>query len=230
MKIFRVFYVDSTEAPKHFFGKNFRTPEFIRFTVTRANPAEAKASFKDCLGQVDLVVFGSSLRTGSVVRLAKDFRSLNLAIPIFVISNGGRTPLPDVYKRAGVDDLIDADEIGTPLFTWSFVSSIDHVVLKKKAKGFDVLHNRLHSAKSSLGSLVHEINNPLSVIRLTLYHLESGRLSPQRREVFMKLLLDNLERIELLMKDFSVIYRRLDGQRSVRAKILSLNPRAAASR
>src|SRR5205809_238097 len=117
MKIFRVLFVDSTDAPKQFFPKRFQDPESIKFSVTRALASEAETIYRDSVSQIDLIVIGEAHRSSSVTKLTRMFRSYNLAVPIFVLTNSGRTPVPAPYRKAGVDDMINAAEMNTPLFT-----------------------------------------------------------------------------------------------------------------
>jgi len=222
MKTFRVLLVDSTAVYQKLLSKRLQNPESMRFAVTLATPKDAETVFRDAVGLIDIIVLGNSLSTSSILQLTKIFRSCNLAVPIFVLTQKNNVHIPRSYKNVGIDDMLRISEMGTPLFAWSFISTVEQVVLKKKAKEYDELHHQLRNVNSSLATFVHEINNPLSVIRLALYHLEKRELSKQKRETFFKLLLESLERIDGQMKDLSSIRRQLSGVQNIRAKVLTL--------
>ena len=222
MKKMRVLLVDNTAVYQKLLSKRLQNPDSIRFVVTLTSPKSAETVFRDAVGIIDIIVLGNSLSNPAILQLTKFFRSCNPAVPIFVLTEKNEVRLPLSYKKAGIDDLLKISEMGTSLFAWSFISTVEQVVLKKKAKEYDTLHNQLRNVSSSLATFVHEINNPLSVIRLALYHLENRELSKQKRETFFQLLLNNLERIEGQMRDISVIRRQLNGVPNIRAKVLTL--------
>src|SRR5689334_17983394 len=177
MKILRVLFVDTaTGAHRKLLGKRIPNTESIRFAVTPVRVTEAEAMYRDAAAQVDVIIFGGDVPSSEVTHLTRSFRAFNPATPIFVVTSGDARRVPRSYRAAGVDDMIDATDIGTPLFAWTFISTIDQVVLRKKAKEYDILRTRVLSARSSLATLVHEINNPMSVVRLALYHLEKRDL------------------------------------------------------
>jgi len=229
MKTLQLFLVDATDEHHKLLGKRLQNPDAIRFAVTFSRAKEAEERYRDVAGQVDIVIVGIGIPPASVVRLTKMVRSYNPAVPVFVLMKNGDRKVPRSYAAVGVDGTLDAGDMGTPLFVWSFISTIEQVVLTKKAKEYDALYERLRSLNSSLSTFVHDLNNPLSVIRLALYHLENPGLPSQKRETFFKLLVENLSRIETSMKALSLIRRQLDGKNA--AKVLTLrSPSSAASR
>lgn len=229
MKTLQLFLVDATDEHHKLLGKRLQNPDSIRFAVTLSGAKEAESTYRDVVGQVDIVMFGAGILPSAVVQLTKMFRSYNPAVPVFVLTKNGERKVPRSFAAVGVDAALDAGDMGTPLFVWSFISTVEQVVLKKKAKEYDALHERLRSVNSSLATFAHDINNPLSVIRLALYHLENPELPKEKRDTFFKLLLENLTRIEAQMKTLAVIRRQLGGKKA--PKVLTLRaPSRAASR
>ena len=225
MKTFRVLLIDGTPVYQKLLSRRLENPESVRFKVTYSGSDEAKVIVRDFTRQIDIVVFGDSISQATVLQLTKIFRSYNLAIPIFVLTRKNDARVPRSLKKAGIDDMMRISEMGTPLFAWSFISTVEEVILKKKAKEYDVLHGRLRSVSSSLATLMHDINNPLSVIRLALYHLQNRTLAKEKRELFIRLLLDNIQRIDGQMKELSAIRRQLSDAHNHRAKVLTLKTR-----
>jgi signal transduction histidine kinase len=226
MKTLQLFLVDTTDEHHKVLGKRLQNPDSIRFVVRFSSVREAESSYRDVAGQIDIVIVGAGISPASVVQLAKMFRSYNPAVPIFVLTKSGERRVPRSYEAAGVDGTLDAGDMGTPLFVWSFISTIEQVVLKKKAKEYDALYERLRSVNASLSTFAHDLNNPLSVIRLALYHLENPELTTQKRGMFFKLLVENLERIDAHMKTLAAIRRQLGGKKPT--KVLTLGSASAA--
>jgi nitrogen-specific signal transduction histidine kinase len=177
--------------------------------------------YQESKDQIDLIVFGEKVPAGTVTNLTKTIRSMNQTIPVFVFTKQSESRLSRAHQMAGVDDLLNIADFDTPLFSWTFTSTLEQAVLKKKAAQYDILQERLLSANDALRHIMHEINNPLSVIRLALYHLDKPDLAKNKQKTFMKLLIDNLEKIDMQMKDLHVIRRQLSGEKLPRAKMFS---------
>ena len=228
MKSIRVLLIDTTTTQKQVLEQKLLNPDSVRFNVKLTAPKQAEELFKDIANQLDLILLGEKMSPALIVQTAKMIRSRNLTIPIFAMTKQSEARVPLNFQRAGVDDLLNVADIDSPLFSWTFVSTIEHVVLKKKAREYDSLHRRLRTFNESLAFVMHEINNPLSVIRLALYHLENPKLAENKRETFIKLLVDNLERIESQMNELRLIRRDLSGEPQTRSKILTIKSAAGA--
>ncbi|MBI1807762.1 MAG: hypothetical protein HYR76_12000 [Ignavibacteria bacterium] len=226
MKAIRVLLIDTTTTHKQLLEQRLLNPDSIRFNVRFAAPKHAGDVFKDSANQLDLILIGEKISPSTIVQTTKMVRSRNLTIPIFALTKQSEARVPRNYQRAGVDDMINIADIDSPLFSWTFVSTVEHVVLKKKAREYDVLHRQLRSVNDSLAYIMHEINNPLSVIRLALYHLDNPELPGHKRDTFLKLLVDNLERVESQMNELRLIRRDLGGEPTTRTKILTIKPAA----
>ena len=162
------------------------------------------------------------IRPATVIDLTKLVRLRQSELPIFKLTLESEAKLPHKLDQAGVDDMMNIAEIATPLFTWTFQSMLEHADVHKKAKEYDILRHRLEHVSESIGNVIHEINTPLSVIRLTLYHLEKPDLPPEKRESFTKLLAENLQKVDDSMGTLRSIRRQLGEDTSFLAKILSL--------
>lgn len=132
-----------------------------------------------------------------------------MSTPILLLTRQSEARVPLKYKKIGIDDMLNIAEIQTPLFLWTFQSTMTQIADRNKAKEFDIVKDRLRRASKSLAFVTHEINNPLSVIRLALYHLESGKLPQNKKKVFFKLLVDNIEKVDTQMKELYTIRRQL---------------------
>jgi signal transduction histidine kinase len=157
-------------------------------------------------GKVDAIVFGEKLPASTVVQFSRSVRERGARAPILVLTKQSEAGVPRTYQKAGVDDMFNVAEMKTPLFSWTFMSTLRNAETKKKAKEFDTLQDRLKSANQSLAFITHEINNPISVIRLALYHLQIDDASKGRREALFQMLSENVDKVN----------KQLDQLRSVR--------------
>ncbi len=89
------------------------------------------------------------------------------------------------------------------------------IVERRKASEYDYLRERLASVKRSLTTLMGELNTPLSVIRLAVYHLEHSKPSRAKRDLYHSLMVENVERIEEKLKELYHIRRLLTIERKV---------------
>lgn len=222
MRYLRIFLVDNSSAKAEAMRKKLSEITSIKFSVTTALVKNAEEAFKDVADQTDVIIFGDKVRPTKVIELSMHFRASNLVIPIFLLTNISEARVQRKFRNAGVDDTLNISEINTPLFAWTFTSTIEQAVLKKKAKEYDVLNNRLNNISESLANFMHDMNNPLSVIRLAMYHLDNPQLETEKKETFLKILVSNVERLDTQMQDLRTIRRQLSGKKSQSAKILSL--------
>jgi len=225
MKPVRVLLIDKNSRQKKLLENRNLDTDSIKFVVTLSGTRNAEVCFKNSAEQLDIILLGKTLSQSAVVQLTKNLRSINAVIPIFVLTSGV-SQLPRNFRHAGVDDFINVEEISTPLFFWTFISTVEHSIVRKKAKEYDVLQDRLKRVCEMLAAVMHDINNPLSVIRLALYHLANPDLPKSKRETFLKFLVENVDRVDSHMKDLRTIRRQLGEETSTRAKILSMKPSA----
>jgi len=224
MKSLRVLLIETQNSNKLSLKKKLLNLNSIKLIITDAEITNAEAIFKDAGDRLDVILFSKQISSSAILHLTKIFRAHNTIVPIFILSKQSEAKVPRKYNKVGVDDVLNIAEINTPLFGWTFMSAVEHAILKKKAKEYDVLYHRLKATNDSLASLMHEINNPLSVIRLAMYHLEDPNLPVGKKETFLKILLGSLEKIDIHMKELRSIRRQLNFEKAPSAKILSIKP------
>ena len=224
MKLLSVLLIGLADKHKDLLHKKLSNIDSLRLAIHYAEMKNAEAVFTEYKNHLDVVLFSDKMPASVIVKLTRVFRAVNTIIPIFILSKQSEARVPGNYRKAGVDDVLNIAEIETPIFSWTFMSAVEHAILKKKAKEYDILNKRLRHTNESLANLMHEINNPLSVIRLTMYHLEDPDLPQDKKETFLRLLVGSLEKIDAHMKELRGIRRQLNGEKASSAKILSINP------
>lgn len=183
----------------------------VRFQPSRNGNGSSHLS----LSGTDVVLLGDRLTRRKVVEWAAKLRGMGYARPILLLTRQSEDRLPTAYRDAGVDDLLDIADISTPLFSWTFTSTIRKIIDRRKAAEYDYLRDRLGAIKRSVTTLIHDLNTPLSVIRLAAYHLEHSNPTKERRELYHTMLVENVERIEEKLRDLYHIRRLLTLDRKV---------------
>ena len=178
-------------------------------SVTLLRPRTRKKDFETAASMADVVLFGVRVTEKTVVRLATEIRVTGSAVPIFVLTRESESGISRRFKKAGVDDMLNLDELGTPLIGWTFMSSLKQAEVKKKATEFDVLRHQIKDIANTLACITHDINNPLCVLRLAMYHLENLDLTPERRQALFKIISDSLDKVHLQAEELRTVRRRL---------------------
>jgi signal transduction histidine kinase len=232
MKFLRVFLIDTTPLRLEVLKRRLLGVESIKVVVPTVANADVEEIYRDVMGRIDVIMFSESVSSKMVVQLTLMFRSHGIILPIFILRKQSEARVPRKFQKIGVDDVLNVVEIDTPLFSWTFVSAVEHALLKRKAKEYDGLHRRLKTTSDSLAHMIHDINNPLSVVRLAMYHLEDPMLAIDKKETFLKILVNSLQKIDLHMKELYSIRRLLNGEKIPIPNVLSIHPsaRATASR
>jgi signal transduction histidine kinase len=209
MHVLRVLLIDPTRTTKSLLeGKRLST-ETVRLLIRQAGTDLKIEEEENLHADTDVVLFGEKVPSASIVGMTKAFRAAGVDVPVFILSRQSEARVPQKYLKAGVDDVINTVEIQTPLFLWTFQSTLTQVADRRKAKDFDVIRDRMRRANKSLAHVTHEINNPLSVIRLAIYHLQNAKLPKTKKRAFFKLLVDNIDKVNLQMKELYTIRREL---------------------
>jgi len=225
----RILLVDNTDSVKRLLEERKGHPGAVQFSVTHIKTRALKKASILFNHQSDVILFGEKVSSSIVVRYARGLRSHGVTMPILVFTRQSEARVPRNYQKAGIDEMLNVAEVTTPLFSWILMSTLKQVETQKKVHNFDVIKNRLQSVNESLKTLMHDINNPLSVIRLALYQLGNPNLPKLKRERFFKLLAVNVEKVDFYIKELRMIRRQLGEDTTTLTNILSLKPPKCAS-
>jgi signal transduction histidine kinase len=206
MEMVHILLIDTSSTFKKLLEATSNGSESAQFDVTLIQPRGDVETLSEVSRKADAIVFGEKLPTSTVVQFSRSVRERGVRAPILVLTKQSEAGVPRNYQKAGVDDMFNVAEMKTPLFSWTFMSTLRNAETKKKAKEFDTLQDRLKSANQTLAFITHEINNPLSVIRLALYHLQGDAASKGRRDALFQMLSENVDKVN----------KQLDQLRSVR--------------
>jgi len=222
MQSVRVLLVDSKDTVKRILERPELNSDSMKFVVTLLGTAAARATADEVQRSHDVVFFGEKNSPKSVRDLASLYRSHGVKLPMFMLTRQSEAKLPAELDSAGIDNMLNIAEMSTPLFGWTFQSVLEQSEVRKKLKDYDVLRYRLKHIDESLGDLMHKINNPLSVIRLTLYHLENPSITAEKREALLKILVEHVKKIDSHMDELRNVRRQLGKDANLLTKILSM--------
>ena len=222
METVRVLLVDTKDAVKRLLEQELRNADSMKFVVTLFSTKTARTAIDSFSDHYDVIFFGERTPPRIVATMATQFRASGIKAPILMLTKQSEARLPEELDHAGVDDLLNIAEMNTPLFVWTFQSLLEQTEVRKKLKDYDVLRHRLKHLDESLGDLMHKMNNPLSVVRLTLYHLENPNLPGDKREMFFKILVEHVKKIDSHMDELRIIRRQLGKDANILTKILSM--------
>ncbi len=178
-------------------------------SIIHVRPRTPQAAFLAEAERADVVMFGLGVREQTVVRFATLLRSRNFSVPVFAVTREFEMGVPSSFMKAGVDAMLNVRELDTPLISWTFESSVKQAEIKRKARDFDLLSSRLASLAEQLATLTHDINNPLSIVRLAVYHLQTYDAPAERREMLLKLVTENIDKVQSRLDELRVIRRTL---------------------
>ena len=63
------------------------------------------------------------------------------------------------------------------------------------ASSDDELRQELQNLKADIRTIVHDIGNPLGVIRMTAFYLQKGVVEKEKQGEFLTMITDNIEKI-----------------------------------
>ncbi len=218
---------DPTEEIKSLLIDNLYSTDPSAYSITHLYPRTKKKDILGALPGADIVIFGYRLREQTVLQMTSLIRSQGHSTPIFVLTKEYNAGVPQKYKKAGVDERLSVNELKSPLLSWTLMSSMRMAEVRKKAGDFDTLKNRLLTLSETLAYITHEINNPLSVMRLALYHLQSYQLDDGRRDMLMKILSENIDKVQLQMDELRSVRRQMGGK--VGSECIPLPQKTAAA-
>ena len=215
----RVFLIDTGPTTKEALEQVPLKPTTPDWEITLMPPGNGKEPINHSDVSCDVVLIGEKVARTKAIEHSEKFRSVGVLCPILLLTNESEAKIPSTMADAGVDDILQLADINTPLFPWTFMSTMRQIIERRKAVEYNYMKQRCHTVKESLATFTHDMNNPLSVMRLAVYHLENSKLSREKTEFFYKLLIDNVEKIEDKMKDLYAIRRLLMTDRIIRETI-----------
>jgi signal transduction histidine kinase len=207
-----ILLIDSTEEIKKNLVTNLFSTDASAYSITHLLPRAKKKDVLAAILKAEIVILGHRLTEKSILRLTSLVRMQGSSMPVFVLTKEYDAGIPQRYKKAGVDEMLNINELKTPLLSWTLASSLKVAEVRKKAGEFDLMKNRMTTISETLAFITHEINNPLSIMRLALYHLQTYQMEEDRRKMLIKLLSENIDKVQAQMEELRLVRRQIGGK------------------
>jgi len=223
VKTFRILLLDSTDDVRLLLERQIQGSGSPKFDVygpgLKFDPDDP-----DLTGQKwDTVLFGQNIPAATISQLTKLIRGQLPSIPVLMLTKQSEASVPASLKKCGVDDVLNLAEISTPLFSWVLESTLEQIKAVKKVSEFDTIIDRLQKVDEHLALLQHELNNPLGVIKLAIYHLENPALPEKKKDDFFRLLVQSVDKIEAQIGNLNEIRKQLGHSPSILPNILKMD-------
>jgi DNA-binding response OmpR family regulator len=209
MDTIRILLVGTDEHIRELFSRQLDATEHMTFHVESVDARDLDVSGAAPRLPFDVFVLSEQLPAVSVMRIARTVRAQGATLPILLLTKESEARVPSRMQHAGVDDMLNLAEINSPVFLWTFMSIIRQAEFRKKAEEFDGVRQRLQTLDQSLSAITHEINNPLSVIRLAIYNLQRPGIAEEKKALFLQLLMENVIRVDDQMKKLHEVRSQL---------------------
>src|SRR3990172_2150343 len=143
MEAIKILLIDRTVSTKKALEKIPRTRSAAGLEVTLLLPRNGRGPKDPLEVSADVILLGESISRKKVIEHSGRFRARGFTCPILLLTKESEARLAPAYQEAGVDDLLNIAEIGTPLFSWTFTSTLRQISERRKASHYDHLNNRL---------------------------------------------------------------------------------------
>jgi AmiR/NasT family two-component response regulator len=221
MRTIHVLLVDSNGSVKKQLEHGLVNAHALEFHVTARTVSAARSGVDRLGNDYDVVFFGEKVPREQVVELASLFRSKTITAPILSLTKESEAKLPEELASAGVDDMFNLAEMTTPLFSWTFVSVLEQIEVRKKAKDYDILQARLDAVDKAFSERIHGVNTPLSVMKLAIAHLLKADLPPEKLATYCGFIATSLEKLEAQILELRKLRRQVTDDSHAVSKILS---------
>lgn len=220
MDTIRILLIDTNGKIKNLIEDQFKNLS-VNLNVTIMKPKKNKEDFKSKCDQFDVILFGEKLAPSVIIQSSQEIRSVNTTIPLLVLTRESEAKVSRNFQKAGIDDILNIVDLSTPLFSWTFMSTLKQAEVRKKANEFDIIRDRLQHVNESLAFITHEMNNPLGMIRLAVYNLGNPELSNPKKAEIYKLLAESVNRVHAQMRELHTIRYQINKDTTILKKVLA---------
>ena len=214
--------VEPTELQTEVLEKQLSSALREKTILQRINLKEFESSLPTIQHIYDLVLIGEKNSSPKAIHAAKLLRQNNYTMPILLLTIQSEAKLSHNQITAGIDDILNTVEITLPTFSWTLTSLLKKSEIQKKADEFDEIRHDFIDINTQLATITHEINNPLGVIRLALFQLQSKLGSDENYKKYTQMITDNVTKIETQIKQLRDVREKMRTHQTILGKILSI--------
>ncbi len=222
-----ILLIDTSISSKRLLEGKLPSGNTAMFSVSLVRPTSRTTSLRKITTNVRVVLYGPGVGLRAITAWARSLHENGITAPMFVLREGNETVIPKNLRRVGIEDVLNVAELDTPVFWWTFMSMLRQAEGRRKANAFDSMADQLDELGKTLALITHEVNSPLSIIRLGLYHLQNLDNSPEKRQSVIKLLSESTERIQAQMEELRSVRRGLGKHQNCRTNGSQQSPQPA---
>jgi DNA-binding NtrC family response regulator len=220
MNTIHLLLIENTLSIKPQLEHSLRTIENESFKIEEAKPRNAEKVFRSAKKSIDVILFGEKIPAATILRLTKKFRRKNSGLNVIIFTRQSEAHISTKFQRAGVDDILNVMEINTPVFGWTFISTLQHTGMKKKAEEFETIRERLAQVNRQLEDITGEMTKPIGNLRTATKAING------KRPAISKILEENIMLMEDHLSELHEIREQLDKESKIINKFLAVKSRA----
>jgi|WetSurMetagenome_2_1015567.scaffolds.fasta_scaffold116943_1 hypothetical protein len=220
MNTIHILLIENTSSIKPQLDRSLRTIENESFKIEEAKPRNAEESFRNAKKSFEVVLFGEKIPPATILRLTKKFRRKNTGLNVIMFTRQSEARISPKLQRAGVDDILNVVEINTPVFGWTFLSTLQHTGMKKKAEEFEMIRERLAQVNQLLEDITDEMTKPIGNLRTAMKAVNG------KRPAISKIIEENIMLMEDHLSELHEIREQLDKESKIINKFLAVKSRA----
>ncbi|MBU1298345.1 MAG: hypothetical protein KJ963_06305 [Bacteroidetes bacterium] len=210
---------DPTDLDTVEFGKKLSDALKVKVILDRSN-FKSLDSFDAAKSVIyDVALIGEKVSETKGIQITKYLRSQKFRMPIIHLTNIAEASLTHPQQNAGADDILNITEIDSPIFSWTFNSILKKADVTKKAEEFDLILQSFVEINKCLADITHEINNPLGIIRLALFQLQSKDITDEKKAQYLQVVNDSIGKIEDQIKSLRLIREKMKSEQSILRKV-----------
>lgn len=149
----------------------------------------------------DLVILDEHLPDGRGIELLQEGRFQNLAV--FSISSDTAPHIPGALMQAGAAYFLTKTSVSEPLFRPLVMGLIDRNKLQRELNEAQIKAAILETVRTLVGTLRHEINNPLGAVLGAAYLLRSQKAAAEEQMRAVELVESSGQRIKHVLEQLS---------------------------
>ncbi|HLX12940.1 MAG TPA: hypothetical protein VKS81_09010, partial [Bacteroidota bacterium] len=150
----------------------------------------------------------------------KMVRAQGSAAHIIMMTRTSGAGLPPRLKKAGIDDMLNVAEINTPVFGWTFLSTLNYADTKKEAEGYVALQKRYNFLCSALKEITWDAAVAVRSMRSALNSMKSVSLPPAAKKSLLGLN-SSVNKLNHEIEDLAELRDRLEKETALFKKLLN---------
>jgi hypothetical protein len=217
MNTIQILLIDHKNTIKPPLESSLTSIQSASFSVDFIGAKDAEKHLRENARIYDVLLMGEKVPQAAIIRIAKLVKSHGWAGHVILLTRQSEFRISPALQKAGVDDLLNVAEINTPVFGWTFLSTLNYSGAKRKAEDLDVIRDHLLDINDSLTAIASKMSRPVSRMRAAVGSTDGGDKKRELNRAFAR----NLDEISDRLGELVSVSRRLAREARVITKILA---------